>query len=137
MNLGSKHNAVGMGVELSQEGNYLLSESAARSQRSKTKETLLRLEDHLKRFPVIDKSSLPEPGIKLLSERVKLYKPVRIVIELSATLNQRLTESTYSSGLSKSKEAAFRVNAHLLAFSSIAKVSDVTARVIKNSDVNE
>ena len=129
-----RYRDVQIGILLSQEANWLLTESAKSSGRSKNKEVLLRLEDHLKTFPEINKSDyLGLKKSKVLPEKAKAYKPVRIVVQLSAALNRLLTESTHKSTLKKSKEAALRVDAHVLAVSSIAKVHDVTPRVIKGN----
>ncbi|WP_145573518.1 TraY domain-containing protein [Yersinia mollaretii] len=44
---------VGLTIYISAKTNYLLSNAAARSKRTKTMEVLLRIEDHLNNFPDI------------------------------------------------------------------------------------
>ena len=53
----------------------------------------------------------------------KQYRPVSISFKISARANRYLTEAASRSGRSKSKEASFRLEDHLLRFKHIETVS--------------
>ncbi|HGM7061265.1 TPA: TraY domain-containing protein [Serratia marcescens] len=94
--------------------NRLLSQSAARSGRSKKQEATLRLCDHLKEFAedhVVSAS---------VSMRNSAYSEVNITIQLNDEENRLLTLAAASSGRSKKMEAMLRLSHHLNTFVDIA-----------------
>ena len=117
---------VGMGIKLSALSNSMLTRSAQRSSRSKSKECLLRIEDHLKRFPVADLVPCAlEIGDKIEVESV-IFKSLILTVKISAAINHMLTKSIEHTKMSKSLEASTRLEGHLKLFESIASVGEVT-----------
>lgn len=94
-------------VSLDKKSDLLLEKSATKSLRSKTQECLLRLKDHIMRFP----------------ER---YDLVSIEDSLSNQININLTkeerDKIQAYGCSIRRESALRIADHLLKYDSIASL---------------
>ncbi|MDR5020240.1 TraY domain-containing protein [Yersinia rochesterensis] len=98
-------------IGMSPEMNRLLSQSAARSKRTKVKESILRLEDHLKNFPDI--------AIPVLRRDVG-FPSSNITFDMSPEVNRLLSLSSARSKRTKVKEAILRLEDHLKNFPDIA-----------------
>lgn len=99
-------------IGLSPEMNRLLSQSSARSKRTKVKESILRLEDHLKNFPDI--------ATTVRGFRDAEFPSSNITFDMSPEVNRLLSQSSARSKRTKVKEAILRLEDHLKRFTDIA-----------------
>lgn len=115
----SEYPSVSLTVILPPAVNFKLSKASDLSMRSKRSEAVVRLKDHLERFPKFK-------PIHILTES-KGYEAVNISLKLDSIVNKMLTEAIEVSGNLKIDEALIRISDHLVRFES-------TFDVVKNKN---